>query len=134
MRYFWHREINPERELKRRIEMSRAPGSKEVRTTITPVNKHDFNVGDGASMCIGSDSRPATVIKVTPTRITVQSDLYRNTNGENFMSGVPTFEYTPNPEGYIETYSVRKNGRILSSGSNCGSLGHGRRYYDDPSF
>ena len=73
------------------------------------LKKHDFDVGDGASICIGSDSRPATVIKITPTRITVQEDFYRNTNGENFMSGNPTFEYTPNPEGPVECLSFAQN-------------------------
>lgn len=100
----------------------------------TKLARHDFKVGDGATVGAGSDCYPATVIKITPTRITVQRDFYRNTNGENFMSGHPTFEYTPNPNGSIDTYSVRKNGRTLLAGCNHGGLGHGRRYYSDPHF
>lgn len=101
------------------------------------MNKHDFNVGDGASVHVGSDSYPATVSRVTRTRVYVKQDFYRNTNGENFMSGSPTFEYTPNPEAFEEGFSVRKNGRLVALGASARSrhtLSSGRRYYQDPHF
>ena len=97
--------------------------------------KHNFNVGDGCSFGAGSDSYPGTVVKVTPTRIWVQQDTHICTKRMSaYGANDAEYIYQRNLNGRIEQFSVKKNGRITLKGCNFGGLGHGRRYYQDPSF
>ncbi len=97
-------------------------------------------VGDGATRRVGSDCYPYTIIEVGSDAkfIRVQADSYKVVEG-NFMQGNAVVEYSPNPEGDIITYTLRKNGKYIQQGApmNMGgvSIGiNGRRYYQDPSF
>lgn len=96
---------------------------------------HDLKVGDGVSYGFGSDSYPATVIAVSKSgrKVTIQSD-----NSEYVKGTDQEFIYTKNPHGTIYEYSLRKNGQFCMVGTvpsyRGGSLGKGRRYYQDPSF
>lgn len=96
--------------------------------------KHDFKVGDGVSYSAGSDRYPGTVIRVTNTRIFVQDDKYECTSPASaYGADDAVFKFTPNTEGGVRMYSVKNNGRISGKGG-YGGIGHGRRYYQDPSF
>lgn len=96
---------------------------------------HDFKVGDGVSYGFGSDSYPATVIAVSKSgrKVTIQNDDYEYIKGTD-----QEYVYTKNENGGISEYSLRKNGRFCLVGTapswRGGSLGSGRRYYQDPSF
>ena len=99
-------------------------------------------VGMGATMCVGSDRYPATIIEVEfnadglVKTIAVQEDSAKTIGGKwpNL-----DYEYHPNPKGNIVYYSMRKTGRFKQKGwplrSPGGRIGIGhRRYYQDPSF
>ncbi len=89
-------------------------------------------IGMGATIQIGSDSYPATVIQVTNNgkRIVVQEDTATrvDTNG---MSESQQYTYEPNPQGTIHIATLRKDGRWRLTGSKTPiSLGFRRKYYD----
>lgn len=101
-------------------------------------------VGDGATIYHWSDRHAATVIAVEKNIVTVQADTAKriDTNG---MSEMQEYEFSPNPEGYKQSfkmgprgnfYEVRKNpetGRWVKIDGNGVSFGH-RRHYHDYSF
>jgi len=95
--------------------------------------------GMGATVSIGSDSYPATVIEVSPDykKVTIQMDSYKPAEGYEYY-GNQVYEYSPNPNGLIEVWTLRNHGRYAKKGSKKGSgwcltLGS-RRAYSDPSF
>ena len=101
-----------------------------------------IEVGMGATIGVGSDCYPATIIEVEwngdgiAKAIAVQRDTAHCIGGEwPYLE----YEYHPNPKGAIEYYSLRKTGIYKRKGwplrSPGGTIGVGhRRYYQDPSF
>jgi hypothetical protein len=99
----------------------------------------DFKVNDGATIAVGSDCYPVTIVKInyfkTGNRagqlksVEVQDDkvIYGNYD----LGTLNTFE--PNPNGEIETFVMRKNGRLENEYGTSLWIGK-RRYYQDPSF
>jgi len=99
------------------------------------MDKHDFKVGDGVSFGCGSDRYPGTVVRVTPTRVHVASDDYECTSPPSaYGSNDGVYRFTPVKDAAVQVFTVKKNGRVSMKGGNYGILGHGRCYYQDPSF
>lgn len=95
-------------------------------------------VGQGATMRVGSDSYPGTVISVKPKVVVIQEDKWKAAPGYDYYSN-QVYTYEPNPKGSLHTYTLRKNGRWVPKGSGlyqpgCGVSFKGRCYYQDPSF
>jgi hypothetical protein len=95
-------------------------------------SKEEITVGMGATIQIGSDSYPATVIQVTQNgkRIVLQEDTATrvDTNG---MSESQDYTYQADPQGAIQIATLRKDGRYrLTGGKTPVSLGFRRKYYD----
>jgi hypothetical protein len=96
-------------------------------------------VGDGATMAIGSDRYPGTVIEVSKSghTVKVRSDNYKLVGG-SALSEDQRYEFTPNPNGAVEVFTRRKNGRYVRKGESFrgglrASFGH-RDAYSDPHF
>ena len=92
-------------------------------------------VGDGATICYRSDTHAATIIAVSKSgkRVTVQRDVATRTDS-NGMSESQSYEYTPNIDGEVETFSLRKNGRWVKKGEAVNGtglmFGVRREYFD----
>lgn len=90
-------------------------------------------VGAPATIAIGSDSYPATVIRVTPKSITVQEDHAVCISGNSHCSEHQEWQITANTTGV--TWTARwseKRQRYQSHGTPI-YVGH-RRRYNDPCF
>lgn len=88
----------------------------------------------GCTVIMYTDRRAGTIIKVNSEKsITIQYDKATRTDS-NGMSDCQIYSYSLNPEGRIETYTLRKNGRwILEGDSLTGQplkLGIRMEYYD----
>lgn len=96
-----------------------------------------FAVGDGATVCHWSDRWACTVIYVNAngTRITVQRDKATRTD-DNGMSDAQSYEFSPDPDGTIRKFSLRKTGKFVQVGEspNGTRLVPGRHEYYDYSF
>jgi hypothetical protein len=92
-------------------------------------------VGDPATLCVGTDRYPYTVIKVSPSgkTIVIQRDDFQRTDN-NGLSEIQNYTYTPNPEGGTITARWTKFG--YCEGGQNGSPVHvgSKRAYLDPSF
>lgn len=89
-------------------------------------------VGMGATLYIGSDREPATVIQVTHNgrRVVIQEDNSIRTDN-NGMSEIQEYEYERNDKGTIHIATKRKNGVFrLVGGQVLVVLGERRKYYD----
>jgi len=89
-------------------------------------------IGMGATIQIGSDAYPATVIQVTNNgkRVVVQEDTATRVDN-NGMSESQQYTYEPNLQGTIHIATLRKDGRWrLTGGKTPISLGFRRKYYD----
>lgn len=93
-------------------------------------------IGMGGTIYLYSDRHACTVIRVASggKRIVVQHDkaIRRDENG---MSECQDYEYTPNPKGSIEVFTLRQNGRYIRQGEDMRKgtqlgLGTRREYYD----
>ena len=99
-----------------------------------------FKVGDGATMCVGSDRYAGTIISVKPgkgrarTVVEFQHDNVRRID-DNGRSDSQQYECTPNPQGSIKVFSERRDGAFREAGSKTGVyLAVGRRHFYDYSF
>lgn len=96
-------------------------------------------VGMGATILMWTDRHAATVTHVSSSKKTIQvtTDKARRTDG-NGMSEVQSWEYTPDPDGVVHTYTLRQNGRWVLRGEDMfkgrGLLLGGRDEYHDFSF
>ena len=91
-------------------------------------------VGMGATITMFSDRLPATIVKVcTDRKIQVQEDNAKRTD-KNGESENQEYEYTPNTKSVIRTFTLRKNGSWVESGSSSGLLIGKRDKYHDYSF
>jgi hypothetical protein len=89
-------------------------------------------VGMGATIHVGSDAYPATVIQVTRNgkRVVIQEDIATRIDN-NGMSESQDYTYEPNPEGEIHIVILCKDGRYRESGTTTPvSIGFRRKYYD----
>jgi hypothetical protein len=90
------------------------------------MNINDINIGDGATISVGSDCYPATVIKKTACTVTVQRDQHHCA-----APGAP-FTYTSDPNGTTDVVRLTKRGWRIG---RCMPVHFGhRRFYYDPSF
>jgi hypothetical protein len=106
----------------------------------------DANSDDAATIHGWSDRHPATIVKRTPTTITVQRDrTSQMSKPENVESGVAYANgqgdvviFQRDYDAPLETYTLRKSGRYVLKGqpmrgSRTLSIGT-RSVYRDPSF
>lgn len=92
-------------------------------------------VGMGATMMVGTDRYPYTVVDVlTPKKIVVQEDHAVLVAG-SAMSESQEYEYAPNPNARRITLRKRADGLWGNAGEASGpvQVGH-RRAYSDPTF
>ena len=96
-------------------------------------------VGMGATVGIGSDCYPYTIVSVSENLKTViiQKDNYKPAKGYEYY-GNQVYEFTPNETGSIEVWTLRNHGRYVRKGDKKGdgyylTIGE-RRAYSDPSF
>lgn len=88
--------------------------------------------GTPATICIGSDRYPATVVKVSPSgkTITVRDDIATFV-GHDGSFGVQKWTFSPDPKGRETTFRLTKRGWTRG----CYRLVLGERdRYDDPHF
>lgn len=94
-------------------------------------------VGMGATICMYTDRHAATIIEVVNEKtIKVQRDISTRIDN-NGMSDQQKYEYSQNPNGTIEIFTLRKNGCWCRRGGtmNGVSLVVGvRKAYHDYSF
>jgi hypothetical protein len=96
-------------------------------------------VGMPATLSVGSDRYPATVIGVTHFKsgaragevrtVTIQQDTATVSGG---VWPDLEYEYSPNPDGRILLFFADSKGRFKTDGYRL-ALGH-RRRYNDPHF
>lgn len=93
-------------------------------------------VGMGATLRVGSDAYPYTIVEVTGKTLTAQRDNAKLVSGSR-MSEDQEYEYEPNPNAKKNVFTLRKNGRWVEKGAGMNSaslfIGH-RRQYMDPSY
>lgn len=95
------------------------------------------NIGDGATIYVGSDCYAATVIKVTARTIVLQSDNAAPADDYEYY-GNQSYNFSPNINGLTDTFTLRKDGRLYMKGTEMGRGGirctiGSRRKYTDPS-
>ncbi len=95
--------------------------------------------GMGATVRIGSDCYPYTIIEVSPDYKTVkiQRDNYKPAKDYDYYKN-QVYDYIPNTEAPIEVWTIRNNGRYVKKGESKNSpflLTIGNKIaYSDPSF
>ena len=95
-------------------------------------------VGQGGTHQVGTDAYPYTIIEVSESGKTIkaQRDEYIRTDS-NGQSELQTYEYSPDLEGVINTFTLRKSGNYHEKGQSRHYHpffpGH-RRFFRDPSF
>lgn len=111
------------------------------------------SIGDGATILCWSDRKAATVVSVSPSgkSITLQHDHCTLLNGPTseepdalechpggfsaHVSGTQRWETSPNPDGILEVFTLRSNGRYVLKGQparggrSC-KVGQRRPHYD----
>ena len=95
-----------------------------------------WSLGDGATVCVGSDRYAATVVGTTPYSVTVQFDTAVRTD-DNGYGGTQEYRFERNPEGRTRRFAQRKDGkwRPVGQGRSHGEQAlPGRRHYMDPHF
>ena len=95
-------------------------------------NNPNPKIGMGATMIIGSDREPYTVVEVSPNgrRCVVQADRSIRTD-DNGMSDCQDYDYEPNHEGRKVTLSRRKNGDWRQvGGTQLFYIGYRSRFFD----
>lgn len=97
---------------------------------------------DAATLGVGSDRYPATVISEKNGIVTVQYDDYRVVGG-SMMDGSAKYEYIRNENGMIRYFKRNRKGRFVEVVENAATgrfvqtgytgglyIGARRRYYD----
>lgn len=95
-------------------------------------------VGDGATICVGSDRYGATVVEVRGTKtVVIQYDDITPAPDHDYYAH-QRYIHTPNPKAEKEVFTLRKNGYFVRQGTGSKWGAHavfGRRdSYRDPSF
>lgn len=95
--------------------------------------KHTFQVGDGASFGFNGDHYPCTVVKVTPTRVYIQRDLYECVKRPSaYGAGDGEYKFIPNPNEQVEMFSFKKSSGRITDGTFI--LSKGRHFAQNPHF
>lgn len=98
----------------------------QVDSLITP------QIGEGATVRVGSDAYPYTIIDISDSGKTIylrEDKVERIDN--NGMSELQEYNYFRNPEGKEIKATRRKNGSWKTTGNNCPvSIGIRCRFYD----
>lgn len=89
-------------------------------------------VGDGGTVCMWTDRVAVTIVKVTPTTVTVQRDTAVRTD-HGGMSDQQSYEYRPNPVGVKYVFRKTKEGWRNKSLGLALVVGV-RKHYHDYSF
>lgn len=104
-----------------------------------PLNEQ-VEIGMGCSFGAGSDSYPATIVKIENNgkTIYVTEDSATPKDGYEYYSN-QTYDYQTNWDGEQICYTLRKNNRYVVKGQPmkhywCGIGVCGRRKYHDPHF
>ena len=94
----------------------------------------EIRVGEAATISIGSDCYPATVIDVTPSgkTVTCQYDNFVFIPG-SLTTGGYEYSYQSDPNGRIMKFRYSAKYNRWKNSSYRVSFGN-RRYYQDPSF
>lgn len=97
----------------------------------------DATVGTPVTIYVGSDRYPGTVVKVvSPKTILVQYDDYKVLKADGPV--IKEYEVIRNEKGRTETFTLRKNGRIVIKGTGLNgipSLSIGKaEFHRDPHF
>jgi hypothetical protein len=94
--------------------------------------KHDFRVDDGVSYSFNGDSHPATVVRVTNTRVWVmRDDVICTKPASGYGTEDAEYKYVRNSDARVEMFSVKKTGWVTNGWQ---TLTHGRHYSYNPSF
>ena len=91
---------------------------------------------NGATLGVGSDRYPYTILTRTERKITAQKDSFRAAPGSDYF-GEQKWDITPNPNAEIETFTLRKNGKWIKVGDSmkgCRLNPGNRSAYKDPCF
>jgi hypothetical protein len=107
-------------------------------TVTTPYNKTaEVEIGTPATIGIGSDSYPATIVSFLLFKSGAKQGQVRSIlvqwDNHKFNPETREDEYSRNPDGKIMVFTQNKRGRWHSNNSYGLGIGH-RRYYQDPSF
>lgn len=96
--------------------------------------KHNFNVGDGVSATFNGDYYPGTVTRVTPCSVEMREDSWVCTKPmTRYGSDDAEYEYTPNPNGRVWKFRLKKSGYLREVGGGYGIIS-GKRYRMNPHF
>ena len=95
-------------------------------------------VGMGATLCVGSDRYPYTIVEIIGSKtIVVQADEFRRTDSRGAFTEQQEYSFTRNPFASKLTFTLRKDGRWHRRGESMkGSplLVGWRAAYQDPHF
>ena len=92
-------------------------------------------VGMAATLLLWTDRKPATIVWVSASGKTLrlQHDYAKRIDNRGPYTEDQDYEYSPNPNGHIETARLTKRGWRVKGGGSGVMLGH-RERYEDPSF
>ena len=91
---------------------------------------------NAATLVVGSDRYPYTVIKRTENKVWCRRDDYMMAEGGNYF-GDQKYDYYERPDASVEEFTLRKNGhwcRVGDGMNGCALVLGYRRAYQDPSF
>lgn len=99
--------------------------------------KRNIQVGDGATIVVGSDRYPATVIEVSDSQrvVALQRDHYKRVDN-NGMSEDQTYEFSRDERGMVSIFSYREKTKdFVQKGSSAKNgirayIGSRNAYYD----
>lgn len=94
-----------------------------------------YKIGDGATLHVGSDCYPATIVNVRGHIYEITKDNSEPDEGFNYFEN-QVYKYTTNPEGpKIRVKWSDKKNRWVIIGDKYGKISLGnRRKYQDPHF
>jgi hypothetical protein len=79
----------------------------------------DPEVGMGMTFISWTDRKAGTIVEVVNAKtIRVQADTSTRTDGLG-MTDAQTYDYSPDPDAPIETYTLRSNGRWVRKGESA---------------
>lgn len=75
-------------------------------------------IGMGATMLSWTDRHPATVVSVSETGLEVgaQRDIARRVDDGGPTDVAQRYDYTPDPDARVDTYTLRRNGNWVRKG------------------